>query len=127
MDKMKAFSTEQLIHIANKNRHCNTGPTDACLNNLNPNGWHVIEPLMLHNDVELRCRVAMCFKEDDEPVFIHMDISHEDYAQGHDPEHILAMANALNQRIKTFEEVDKLGTDPPDMADPDDQLPEDGG
>ena len=103
MDKpcnMKAFSTEQLVHIASKNKDSNAGPTVACLNNLNPNGWHILEPIMVHNDIELRCRAAMCFKEHDDPIFILMDIGFEDYEQGHDPEHIHKMAEAINQSVK---------------------------
>jgi len=99
----KAFTTEQLLHIVDKNIDKNMGPKKAALLDLNPNGWHLVEQLLVHNDVEYRCRVLLCVKDTSTPRVVLMDMEFDDYEQGHDPDHIVKQSELLNNKMNTFD------------------------
>ena len=99
----KAFTTEQLLHIVNKNIDKNMGPSEEALEDLAPNGWHLVHRIMVHNDVEYRCRVALCVQGTKTPRIVLMDMEFEDYEQGHDPDHIIKQAEELNNKMNNLD------------------------
>jgi|TARA_Y100000310_G_scaffold338657_1_gene428972 hypothetical protein len=91
----KVFTTEQLIRIVDKNMDKNVGPNEEALCDLEPNGWHLVRRILVHNGVEYRCRVALCVQDSKMPRFVFIDMEFEDYEQGHDPDHVIKQAELL--------------------------------
>ena len=116
-NRVKVFNTEQFTHFVEQNLDRNRGFPVEIIPRLDPSGWHVLKVIMVHNDCELRCWAHSKESETDEPMCTIMDIDVKDFLQGHDPSHIASIMGATEDDY----------ADPPDMADPDDQLPEDGG
>ena len=114
---VKVFNTEQFGHFIEENIDLNRGFPIEIIPKLDPSGWHLLKVIMVHENCELRCWAAAKESETDEPMCTIMDIDVKDFLQGHDLSHIASIMGVSEEDL----------ADPPDIADPDDQLPEDGG
>lgn len=62
-------------------KHYNRQITDEAIASLDPNGFHIIDPVMIHEHAggepvapHLRCTVLMKFKDSQEPQYTTLDI-----------------------------------------------------
>lgn len=79
--KVKILTTPDLIELnkravkANRNRAL----IDEVYELLDPEGTHVVTFSMIHNDVEIRVRMLMKYKDTMEPIEGWLDMSFEDF------------------------------------------------
>ena len=79
--QVTVVNTEDLKHLISeairlrKNRQLEPRVREM----LDPEGIHLIVFSMVHNDVEIRVRIAMKFKDIEEPVFGMLDMSFENF------------------------------------------------
>lgn len=116
-NKVKIFNTEQFTHFIEQNLDRNRGFPVEIIPKLDPSGWHILKVIIPHGECDLRCWAMAKEAGTEEAMRTIMDIDVKDFLQGHDPSHIASIMGVTEDDL----------SDPPDMADPDDLLPEDGG
>lgn len=75
--KVHITTSEGFLALARESKGRNQGPSQRCLRNLDPDGYHVAVWRFLHNDVEWRVKWAVKLVDRDEPVYVLMDNSLE--------------------------------------------------